>query len=108
MPRRTSLPVLLASVLVASGALAAPDEEALGRAEGYPICRDQPLRPLKRAPAEPAIRYRFARVVGDPGPLACAARVAAAVLARDPALALAEHGALRAAADAFAAGAERA
>ncbi|MEO8082741.1 MAG: ATP-dependent DNA helicase RecG [Ardenticatenales bacterium] len=53
-------------------------------------------------------RFRFARIVGDPGPLASAARVAAAVLARDPALALAEHEALRAAADAFAAGAERA
>ncbi|MBK6395574.1 MAG: serine hydrolase [Betaproteobacteria bacterium] len=91
MPRRTSLPVLLASVLVASSALAAPDEEALGKAEGYPICPDQPLRPetrclvglvsrwdeihatrkvprgesvrpLKRAPAEPAIRYRFANL----------------------------------------------
>ena len=48
MPRRTRLPVLLASVLVASSALAAPDEEVLGKAEGYPICRDQPLRPETR------------------------------------------------------------
>ncbi|MFN8424121.1 MAG: helicase-related protein [Anaerolineae bacterium] len=48
-------------------------------------------------------RFRFARLVGDPGPLACAARVAAAVLERDPDLSDAAHAALRSVADAFAA-----
>lgn len=86
-----AVPVLLAGALVAPGALAAPDEEALGKAEGYPICKDQPLRPetrclvglvsrwdevhatrraprgetarpLKRAATEPRIRYRFANL----------------------------------------------
>jgi CubicO group peptidase (beta-lactamase class C family) len=79
--------VLLGSLFFAAGALAAPDEEALGQAEGYPIC-PQSLRPdtrclvglvsrfdevfparkvsrgaearlLNRATAEPAIRYRY-------------------------------------------------
>lgn len=87
----TRLPFLLASVLVAAHAFAAPDEEALGKAEGYPICPEQPLRPetrclvglvsrwdeihsmrkvargpvvrpLKRASAEPEVRYRFANL----------------------------------------------
>ena len=75
-------------VLLCSGvAIAAPDEAALGKAEGYPICppaiypdtrclvglvsrfdevfparkvpRGADTRPLKRAPAEPAIRFRY-------------------------------------------------
>jgi CubicO group peptidase (beta-lactamase class C family) len=79
--------ILLASLLVTAGALAAPDEEALGKAEGYPICPGS-VRPetrclvglvsrfdevyparrvakgaavlaLKRAPAEPVIRYTY-------------------------------------------------
>jgi CubicO group peptidase (beta-lactamase class C family) len=79
--------VLLGSLFFAAGALAAPDEAALGKAEGYPICpqslrpdtrclvglvsrfdevfparkvaRGAEARPLKRATAEPAIRYRY-------------------------------------------------
>ena len=71
----------------AAGAFAAPDEGALGQAEGYPICprelrpdtrclvgmmsrfdevfpahkvaRGAQARPLKRAAREPAIRYRY-------------------------------------------------
>jgi CubicO group peptidase (beta-lactamase class C family) len=78
---------LLAAVLLAPGAFAAPDEEALGKAEGYPICpptllvetrclvgevsrRDEiyparkvakgaAVRPLKRALAEPTFRYNY-------------------------------------------------
>jgi CubicO group peptidase (beta-lactamase class C family) len=79
--------VLLGNLLFAPGALAAPDEEALGKAEGYPICpmlvrpdtrclvgmvsrfdevfparkaaMGAAARPLKRVAAEPAIRYRY-------------------------------------------------
>jgi CubicO group peptidase (beta-lactamase class C family) len=79
--------VLLGSLLFAAAALAAPDEEALGKAEGYPICppslrmemrclvglvsrfdevfpartvaKGTAARPLKRAAAEPAIRYTY-------------------------------------------------
>jgi CubicO group peptidase (beta-lactamase class C family) len=78
---------VFAVVLVAANAVAAPDEEALGKAEGYPVCapalrpetrclvglvshfdevfparkvaRAAQPRPLKRAPAEPVIRYRL-------------------------------------------------
>ncbi len=78
---------LLAAMLFTPGAFAAPDEEALGKAEGYPICpptllvetrclvgevsrRDEiypsrkvakgvVVRPLKRAPAEPTFRYKY-------------------------------------------------
>jgi CubicO group peptidase (beta-lactamase class C family) len=86
------LPVLFASVLVAVEGFAAPDEAALGKGEGYPICppslevetrclvglvsrRDEisPARkvasgadalPLKRAAAEPAIRYTYQSLSG--------------------------------------------
>src|SRR2546426_8484870 len=79
--------MLLGSLFFAAGALAAPDEVALGKAEGYPICppslrpdtrclvglvnhfdevfparevaRGAKVRPLKRAAAEPTIRYRY-------------------------------------------------
>jgi CubicO group peptidase (beta-lactamase class C family) len=79
--------VLLGSLFFAAAALAAPDEAALGKAEGYPICPPSPRietrclvglvsrydeifpsrkvakgtqpRPLKRAAAEPAIRYTY-------------------------------------------------
>src|SRR5438034_3951070 len=79
--------VSLGSFFFAAGVLAAPDEEALGKAEGYPICppslrpetrclvglvsrfdevfparkvaRGAEVRPLKRAAAEPAIHYRY-------------------------------------------------
>ncbi len=79
--------VLLGSLLFTAGALAAPDEAALGKAEGYPVCppsqrtetrclvglvsrydevfpartvaRGAQARPLKRAAAEPAIRYTY-------------------------------------------------
>jgi CubicO group peptidase (beta-lactamase class C family) len=79
--------VLLAIVLFAAGAFAAPEEEALGKAEGYPVCpaslrpetrcliglvsrfdeiiparkvaRGAEARPLKRAAAEPAFRYTY-------------------------------------------------
>jgi CubicO group peptidase (beta-lactamase class C family) len=79
--------VLLGSLLFAAGALAAPDEAALGKAEGYPICplsarpdtrclvslvsrfdevfparkvaRGTEARPLKRAAAEPVILYTY-------------------------------------------------
>src|SRR5215510_13001218 len=78
---------LVAFLFFASNAFAAPDEEALGKAEGYPVCpgfarpetrclvglvshfdevfparkvaRGQQARALKRAAPEPAIRYRF-------------------------------------------------
>ena len=78
---------LLVTILFTPPALAAPDEEALGKAEGYPVCAREvrpqthclvgmvshfdeifPARkvsmgtqthPLKRAATEPAIRYRF-------------------------------------------------
>src|SRR4030095_2059305 len=80
--------VLAILLLVSSGALAAPDEELLGKAEGYPSCgrnarppqrclvhllshfdevfeaRRVPhgtdVRELPRAPAEPSIRYMSA------------------------------------------------
>jgi CubicO group peptidase (beta-lactamase class C family) len=79
--------VLVASAVLATSASAAPDEELLGRAEGYPVCphlinveprclvglvsrRDEVWaahtvrraaepRPLKRAAHEPPIRYTF-------------------------------------------------
>jgi CubicO group peptidase (beta-lactamase class C family) len=79
--------VLLGSLVFAAGALAEPDEAALGKAEGYPICppslrpetrcliglvsrfdevfparkvaRGVEARALKRAGVEPAIRYRY-------------------------------------------------
>src|SRR5206468_762461 len=79
--------VLVGSLFLAAEAFAAPDEAALGQAEGYPICppslrpdtrclvglvshfdeifparivaRGAKERPLKRAAAEPAIRYRY-------------------------------------------------
>jgi CubicO group peptidase (beta-lactamase class C family) len=78
---------LLASALLACNAVAAPDEEALGKSEGYPVCapstpgetrclvgmvshydellearkvaKGAQARPLKRAPAEPAIHYTY-------------------------------------------------
>jgi CubicO group peptidase (beta-lactamase class C family) len=79
--------VVLAIVLSAAAAFAAPDEEALGKAEGYPVCpaslrpetrcliglvsrfdemvparavaRGGEARPLKRSAAEPAFRYTY-------------------------------------------------
>ncbi|HEV8554076.1 MAG TPA: hypothetical protein VGR65_11945 [Casimicrobiaceae bacterium] len=79
--------VLLGSLFFAAEVLAAPDEAELGKAEGYPICpqalrpdtrclvglvsrfdevfparkvaRGAEARPLKRATAESAIRYRY-------------------------------------------------
>jgi CubicO group peptidase (beta-lactamase class C family) len=79
--------VLLGSLVFAAGALAEPDEAALGKAEGYPICppslrpetrcliglvsrfdevfparkvaRGVEARALRRAGVEPAIRYRY-------------------------------------------------
>jgi CubicO group peptidase (beta-lactamase class C family) len=87
MAMRYGLLALLAGVFLAANAFAAPDEEALGKAEGYPVCppllrnetrclvglvsgfdevfpgrkvaRGEQARALKRAAAEPAIRYRF-------------------------------------------------
>lgn len=81
------LAALLLMLGLASPALSAPDEELLGKSEGYPLCppttsvqprclvglvsrydelfphrkvpRGAQPRPLKRAPAEPAIRYPF-------------------------------------------------
>jgi CubicO group peptidase (beta-lactamase class C family) len=78
---------LVATLFLATHAFAAPDEEALGKAEGYPVCpasqrmetrclvglvsgfdevfparkvaRGPQARALKRVAAEPAIRYRF-------------------------------------------------
>ena len=77
--------MLLAIVFLVAGGFAAPDEAALGKDEGYPICpaslrpetrclvslvsrfdevfparkvaRAPQARPLKRAAAEPAFRY---------------------------------------------------
>ena len=37
-----SLLIFLASLLFAGGTFAAPDEEELGKAEGYPICPPSP------------------------------------------------------------------
>lgn len=79
--------VLFAAVSCADMSIAASDEAALGKADGYPICapvlhpetrclvglvsrfdevfparkvfRGTETRPLKRAPAEPAIHYRY-------------------------------------------------
>src|SRR5215468_7249776 len=79
--------ILLASFLFVAGAFAAPDEEALGKAEGYPVCPRSPVwetrclvgsmshydqvfpartvaggaktRPLMRSESEPAIRYMY-------------------------------------------------
>lgn len=78
---------LLALLLVSGVVLAAPDEDVLGKAEGYPSCgrdvrppqkclvhllshydelfesrrvsRGNEVRPLPRAPAEPSIRYTY-------------------------------------------------
>jgi hypothetical protein len=78
----------IAASLWCASALAAPDEDLLGKAEGYPICpgtlrpearcvvglvsrmdelfpsrtitRGATVRPLRRAPAEPAMSYRHA------------------------------------------------
>jgi CubicO group peptidase (beta-lactamase class C family) len=78
---------LLAGVLLAVGASAAPDEDLLGKAEGYPICpgsvrpetrcliglvsrfdevfparkvaRGAAVRPLTRVASEPVIRYTY-------------------------------------------------
>jgi CubicO group peptidase (beta-lactamase class C family) len=78
---------LLAIIFLVANAIAAPDEDALGKADGYPVCapalrpetrcliglvshfdevfparkvaRAAQARPLKRAPAEPVIRYRL-------------------------------------------------
>jgi CubicO group peptidase (beta-lactamase class C family) len=85
--------VLLGSLLFAAGALAAPDEAALGKAEGYSLCapslqtdkhclvgrvsrldeifrarkvaRGAEVQPLQRATVEPAIRYTV-RSSGQP------------------------------------------
>ena len=85
MQPRIRLLIAFAGLLTAAGASAAPDEEQLGKAEGYPICpglarpetrclvglvsrfdelfparkvaRGVTMRPLKRAAAEPVIRY---------------------------------------------------
>src|SRR5262247_1759855 len=79
--------IFLASFLVIAGAFAAPDEEVLGKAEGYPVCPRSPqwetrclvgsmshydqvfparpvaagakTRPLRRSESEPAIRYMY-------------------------------------------------
>jgi CubicO group peptidase (beta-lactamase class C family) len=79
--------VVFAIVLCAGGAVAAPDEAALGKAEGYPLCpaslrpetrcliglvsrfdeifptrkiaRGPQTRPLDRAAAEPSLRYSY-------------------------------------------------
>jgi len=80
-------PLLLVGLLLCAAASAAPDEDALGKAEGYPVCppsipmptrclvgmvshydellpahkvaRGPEMRPLKRASPEPAIQYSF-------------------------------------------------
>ncbi len=88
-----ALPLALAAGLVVAGyAFAAPDEELLGKAEGYPVCppslfveprcligyvsrRDETAdahtilagsvaRPLARAPVEPALRYTHQTATG--------------------------------------------
>src|SRR5262249_14463527 len=79
--------MFLVSLLCAPGVAAAPDEEALGKAEGYPVCPPSPqwetrclvgsmsrydevfparrvtngskVRPLKRSASEPTIRYTY-------------------------------------------------
>ena len=79
--------IFLASFLFVAGAFAAPDEEALGKAEDYPVCPRSPqwetrclvgsmshydqvfpartvaagtkTRPLMRSETEPAIRYMY-------------------------------------------------
>ncbi|MDQ3024553.1 MAG: hypothetical protein M3R04_09265 [bacterium] len=79
--------LILGSLFFPVGVLAAPDEAALGKAEGYPICpaslrpetrclvglvsrfdevfparkvsRGEKTRPLKRAAAEPAFCYTY-------------------------------------------------
>ena len=84
---KSALLVVLVSLLLAAGVLAAPDEEALGKAEGYPACPPSPqwetrclvgsmshydevfparkvangakVRPLKRSESEPTIRYTY-------------------------------------------------
>ncbi len=41
-------------------AIAAPDEELLGKSKGYPMgTRDEEPSPLSKAAAEPALQYRF-------------------------------------------------
>src|SRR5262245_61811682 len=89
MSARTAPALLtfLASLLFAAGVVAAPDEEALGKAEGYPVCPPSPqwetrclvgsmshydevfparkvangakVWPLKRLESEPTIRYTY-------------------------------------------------
>ena len=88
----THAATLALAILFAGPALAAPDEDALGKAEGYPACppaliaetrcivglvtrrdeswaarkvpRGEHVEPLARAAREPAIAYRFAQVTG--------------------------------------------
>ena len=87
VPGRVAPLIFLASFLFAAGAFAAPDEEALGKAEGYPVCPPSPqwetrclvgsmshydkvfpgrtvaagtkTRPLMRSESEPPIRYMY-------------------------------------------------
>lgn len=87
LSRATRLLGFAAVLFLAAPAFAAPDEELLGKAEGYPLCpasqrleprclvgmvshfdeafpahkvvRGSQVRELKRAAVEPAIRYRF-------------------------------------------------
>src|SRR5882762_3751526 len=79
--------IVLGCLAFAARALAAPDEAALGQADGYPVCprspqwetrclvgsmsrydelfparkirRGETVRPLKRAAAEPTIQYTY-------------------------------------------------
>ena len=91
--RRNAWTVAAIAVALGSGtSLAAPDEEALGKSEGYPICssliapekrclvglvsrrdevyahrivaRSQSVRELKRAPSEPVIRIDYGQYGG--------------------------------------------
>ncbi|MFO1315055.1 MAG: serine hydrolase [Burkholderiales bacterium] len=90
--QRLSATALAAALLALGSAHAAPDEDLLGKAEGYPLCpkslRPEPrclvglvsrldeiyparvvkrgewVRPLARAPSEPAIRYRHGNETG--------------------------------------------
>ena len=90
--RRLTLAALAATPLVHSLAYGAPDEDLLGRAEGYPVCprslRPEPrclvglvsrfdeifparvvargawVRPLGRAASEPVLRYRHGNETG--------------------------------------------
>jgi len=90
---KTSRRFLLASLFASASALAAPDETALGKDEGYPVCpaniRPEPrclvglvsradeifrartiakgldTRALERAPRKPTIRYSYQTIDGD-------------------------------------------